>query len=483
MLALVRKGLARQAAYEMVQRNALAARVGGRQGTFRALLGADADIARACRRADIDRAFDLEHHLRHAGAIIDRALAATRQTKITRTTHDARSSVDTSARQLGKTLDATDFPELGDKYEGKVRDCYIARRPAHHRRHRSHQRLRRGAGHHPVQGAGAEPDGRLLVRGDRRPGPNHVISVPDPQVMVARECKLLPVEFVMRAYLTGVTSTSIWSALPAAARARFCGHALPDGMKKNQRLPKALLTPSTKAEKGDHDESVVARRDPGDGRCWRRPTSTRRPRCARGCSPSARSEAPRRGLILVDTKYEIGRRPDGKLCFIDEIHTPDSSRYWYADDYEARFAAGEEPRGLDKEYVRRTLADQGYTGDGPPPPLTDEVRVEAARRYIQVCELITGRPFVPDTDEPIARIRRNLKLTTRSVRAAPRRRRHRRSARRRRRWRGVHRFVAFGLAGGVWWPRRLAERPEGAAHAAARARSRRRGSSATPAPG
>jgi len=121
-------------------------------------------------------------------------------------------------------------------------------------------------------------------------------------------------------------------------------------------------------------------------------------------------EALRRGLILVDTKYEIGRRPDGTLCFIDEIHTPDSSRYWYADDYDARFARGEEPRGLDKEYVRRTLADQGYKGDGPPPKLSDDVRVEAARRYIQVCELVTGRPFVPYTEEPNARIRRNLKL-------------------------------------------------------------------------
>ena len=116
----------------------------------------------------------------------------------------------------------------------------------------------------------------------------------------------------------------------------------------------------------------------------------------------------RRGLILVDTKYEIGRRPDGKLCFIDEIHTPDSSRYWFADDYQSRFDQGLEPRGLDKEYVRRTLVEQGYKGDGPPPPLSDLVRVEAARRYIEVCELITGRPFVPDTAEPAARIAQNL---------------------------------------------------------------------------
>jgi phosphoribosylaminoimidazole-succinocarboxamide synthase len=120
------------------------------------------------------------------------------------------------------------------------------------------------------------------------------------------------------------------------------------------------------------------------------------------------AEALKRGLILVDTKYEIGRKPDGTLCFIDEIHTPDSSRYWYADDYQARFDKGEEPRGLDKEYVRRTLAEGGYKGEGPPPKLSDEVRMEAARRYIQVCELVTGQKFVPNADEPIARIKRNL---------------------------------------------------------------------------
>ena len=120
------------------------------------------------------------------------------------------------------------------------------------------------------------------------------------------------------------------------------------------------------------------------------------------------SLAAQRGLILVDTKYEIGRRVDGSLCFIDEVHTPDSSRYWYADDYQARFDRGDEPRGLDKEYLRRVLADQGYRGDGPPPTLSDEVRCEAARRYISLYELITGRGFVPDFEEPAGRIRRNL---------------------------------------------------------------------------
>src|SRR5687768_17079961 len=119
--------------------------------------------------------------------------------------------------------------------------------------------------------------------------------------------------------------------------------------------------------------------------------------------------AAERGLILVDTKYEMGRTPSGEIVLIDEIHTPDSSRYWYAGDYEERLSRGEEPRGLDKEYVRRWLvSERGYRGDGPPPPLTDEVRVEAARRYIETYQLVTGRGFEPDTSDPLQRIGRKL---------------------------------------------------------------------------
>ena len=193
--------------------------------------------------------------------------------------------------------------------------------------------------------------------------PNHVISVPDPQVMVARECQLLPVEFVMRAYLTGVTSTSIWSHYQRGLR-QFCGHDLPDGMRKNQTLGKALLTPSTKAEKGDHDRSVSRAEILEMGILGAADFDDAAAICAR-LFAFGQKEALRRGLILVDTKYEIGRRPDGKLCVIDEIHTPDSSRYWYADDYQNRFDQGIEPRGLDKEYVRRTLVEQGYKGGRP----------------------------------------------------------------------------------------------------------------------
>jgi phosphoribosylaminoimidazole-succinocarboxamide synthase len=216
----------------------------------------------------------------------------------------------------------------------------------------------------------------------------------------------LPVEFVMRAYLTGVTTTSIWYHYEKGGRL-FCGHKLPDGMRKNQKLDKPILTPSTKAPKGGHDQSVSRAEILKEGVLSADDFDRAAEMCAR-IFAFGQSLAAQRGLILVDTKYEIGRRVDGSLCFIDEVHTPDSSRYWYADDYQVRFDRGEEPRGLDKEYLRRILADQGYRGDGPPPPLSDDVRCEAARRYIALYELITGKGFVPDFEEPAGRIRRNL---------------------------------------------------------------------------
>jgi phosphoribosylaminoimidazole-succinocarboxamide synthase len=310
--------------------------------------------------------------------------------------------------QLGKTLDATNLPELGEKYEGKVRDCYV----------RDGKRTliatdRISAfdvvlGTIPFKGQVLNQMAAFWFEATANLAPNHVISVPDPAVTVARECQLLPVELIMRSYMTGVTSTSIWTHYQKGDRV-FCGHKLPDGMRKNQRLAKPILTPSTKAEKGDHDRSVSREEVLQMGLLTAEDFDQAADMCARVFA-FGQAESLRRGLILVDTKYEIGRRPDGSLCFIDEIHTPDSSRYWYADDYDARFAGGEEPRGLDKEYVRRALADQGFRGEGPPPALSDELRMEAARRYIQVCELLTGRPFVPNAEEPLGRIRRNLKL-------------------------------------------------------------------------
>jgi phosphoribosylaminoimidazole-succinocarboxamide synthase len=316
-------------------------------------------------------------------------------------------SSDVIKAQLGKTLQKTSFPELGSKYEGKVRDCYTkdGRRTIVVTDRISAFDVVLGT--IPFKGQVLNQIAAYWFKETAHLVPNHVLDVPDPTVMLATECTLLPVEFVFRSYLTGVTTTSIWSHYQRGAR-RFCGHPLPDGMKKNQKLEKAILTPSTKAEHGGHDQSVSREEILASGVISAKDFDEAAALCAK-LFAFGQEVAARRGLILVDTKYEVGRRPDGSLCFIDEIHTPDSSRYWYADDYQARFDHNEEPRGLDKEYVRKTLADGGYVGDGPPPPLSDAIRCEAARRYIALYELVTGEAFVPDTEEPVARIRRCLK--------------------------------------------------------------------------
>jgi phosphoribosylaminoimidazole-succinocarboxamide synthase len=315
--------------------------------------------------------------------------------------------------QLGKTLAATPFHTIGgralERYDGKVRDCFIDRTRG--------ERIiivtdRLSAfdavvGTIPFKGQVLNQLAQFWFDKTSAIAPNHMLAVPDPNVMIARECEPLPVELVMRAYLTGVTSTSIWKAYEAGART-FCGHALPDGMRKNQPLPHPILTPSTKAAKGDHDVSVSRDELLAMGRITPA-LFDRAAELAAALFAAGQRHAAERGLILADTKYEIGldrSRPEGdQLVVIDEIHTPDSSRYWYAGDYDARLARGEEPRSLDKEYVRRWLAgDARWSGDGPPPVMPDEIRVEAARRYIASYEIVTGQAFEPDPRDPIARI-------------------------------------------------------------------------------
>jgi phosphoribosylaminoimidazole-succinocarboxamide synthase len=315
-------------------------------------------------------------------------------------------STDVLRAQLQRTLDKTDLGSLGQKYEGKVRDNYS----------RDGKRIivvtdRISAfdvvlGTIPFKGQVLNQIAAYWFAETKHIAPNHIIAVPDPCVTVAKECQTLPVEFVMRGYLTGVTTTSIWYAYERGVR-EFCGHRLPEGMKKHQKLPRPLLTPSTKAEHGFHDESV-SRQQIIDMKAMDAKTFDQAAAIAEALFAFGQKRAAERGMILVDTKYELGKAPDGSLVLIDEIHTPDSSRYWYAADYEERLAKGEDPRALDKEYVRRHLAAKGYRGDGPPPPLEDEVRIEAARRYIEAYEIVTGRTFAPDTEEPAARMRRNL---------------------------------------------------------------------------
>jgi phosphoribosylaminoimidazole-succinocarboxamide synthase len=304
-------------------------------------------------------------------------------------------------------LAETSFPELGQKYEGKVRDNYS--QPDHTRLLVATDRI--SAFDHVL---GTVPfKGQVLTRlsaywfeATGKVVPNHFLGLPDPQVLRCVECEPILAEMVVRSYLTGTTSTSIWTAYEKGERT-FCGHALPEGMKKNQKLAQPILTPATKAPKGQHDVSgsrddilatgLVSAADFDAAAVL-----------AMKLFESGQRACAERGLILVDTKYEFGKTKDGDIIVIDEIHTPDSSRFWMRDTYDARFAAGQDPEPLDKDFVRRYYTGIGYRGDGPPPPLPDDIRVGAALRYIEAFERITGQPFVPDTAPPAARIRKNL---------------------------------------------------------------------------
>jgi phosphoribosylaminoimidazole-succinocarboxamide synthase len=306
-------------------------------------------------------------------------------------------------------LEHTDFPSLGKKYEGKVRDNYTAggrRTIIVTDRISAFDRV---LGTLPLKGQLLNHVAAWWFEKTRDVAPNHVVEVPDPNVLVAEECTPLPVEMIVRAYLTGTTSTSIWVHYQKGART-FCGHPLPEGMKKHQKLPEAILTPSTKAAHGDHD--VSASRDE-ILKLTGMPASDfdTAADMAMRLFAFGRELCAKRGLILVDTKYEFGKTKDGRIVLIDEIHTPDSSRFWFDGTYAERFARGEDPESFDKEYVRRWLAAQGFKGDGPIPHIPDEVRVEATRRYVHAVETVTGEPFVPNLEDPTPRIRRNMRIT------------------------------------------------------------------------
>ncbi|MBK9266413.1 MAG: phosphoribosylaminoimidazolesuccinocarboxamide synthase [Polyangiaceae bacterium] len=310
---------------------------------------------------------------------------------------------------LRTTLNSTDLGALGTKYEGKVRDNYTT---GDGRRYLvSTDRISafdRVLGTLPLKGQVLNLLAAHWFEATKDIAPNHVISVPDPNVLEAKECTPLPVEMVVRAYVTGVTSTSIWTHYAKGERV-FCGHRLPDGLRKNERLPSPILTPSTKAPKGGHDVSASRDEILAMGHIDARDFD-RAAELAMALFAFGQTRCKERGLILVDTKYEFGKTKEGEVVVIDEIHTPDSSRFWFARTYDERFGKGEEPESFDKEYVRRWLAAAGFTGDGAIPTIPDDVRVEASRRYIEAFEAITGAAFVPNLEEPSARMKRNLGL-------------------------------------------------------------------------
>ncbi len=220
---------------------------------------------------------------------------------------------------------------------------------------------------------------------------NHVVSIPDPNVTIARSATPLSVEVVVRGHITGVTDTSLWTAYARGDRAIY-GHVLPDGLAKNDPLPHPIVTPTTKGELGSHDVPITCAQvvDDGhvDGELWERVQAAALAVFERGVTIGRDA-----GLILADTKYEFGVADDGTLLLIDELHTPDSSRWWVSESYQARVSAGNEPESLDKEVVRRALADIDFRGDGDIPELSDDVWEATSARYVDAYERLTGASF------------------------------------------------------------------------------------------
>ncbi|MCL2450100.1 MAG: phosphoribosylaminoimidazolesuccinocarboxamide synthase [Polyangiaceae bacterium] len=309
---------------------------------------------------------------------------------------------------LPNTLASTDLLGLGSKYEGKVRDNYTRggkRFIVVTDRISAFDRI---LGTVPFKGQVLNRLAAWWFDETKHVVPNHVLRVPDPNVLECVECEPVLVEMVVRGYATGTTSTSLWTHYERGVRV-FCGHRLPDGLRKHQKLPEPIVTPATKAPKGEHD--VSGSRDEILATGLVKPSDfDEAARLAMKLFTVGQKLCAERGIILVDTKYEFGRTPDGRLVAIDEVHTPDSSRFWNAATYDQRFSAGQDPDTLDKDFVRRWYIAQGYRGDGDMPPMPDDVRVEAARRYVEAYEQITGEAFVPDTQPPATRMARNLGL-------------------------------------------------------------------------
>ena len=313
------------------------------------------------------------------------------------------------AAHLDGILSDATIPELPKHYRGKVRDNYDL--PDGRRIIIATDRLSafdRIITAIPFKGQVLTQIARFWFDKTREICPNHVIEYPDPNVLVCDRLAIMPVEIVVRDYLTGTTATSIWPMYKAGRREIY-GIRFPNGLRENQKLPATIITPTTKALDGGHDEPLIPEDITGRGllthQQWRTVSDLALALFARG-----RAIAEKRGLILVDTKYEFGFEETGRIILADEIHTPDSSRYWIRESYERRFAAGQPPESLDKDFVRRWVSERCDPYREPIPEIPRDVVLEAARLYIGVFETITGQSFVvPEPDIPVlTRIRANL---------------------------------------------------------------------------
>jgi phosphoribosylaminoimidazole-succinocarboxamide synthase len=310
--------------------------------------------------------------------------------------------------QLKYTLSETNLDFLGTKYAGKVRDNYTTA---------SGQRILittdklsafdRNITTLPFKGAVLNGISTYWFEKTKHIIGSHMIASPDPNVVIGEECDPLKIEIIVRGYITGSTNTSIWYSYQRGER-HIYGLDFPEGLKKNDKLPIPVITPTTKAAKNEHDERITRAEIIAKGLVSEEDYSYLEEKSL-ALFNFAAAECLKNGLILMDTKYEFGRNKAGELVLIDEIHTPDSSRFAISATYQERLAQGLEPENLNKEHLRLWLAARGYTGEGPMPEITDEIRVETAMKYIEAYEKITGLPFKAVVGDANSRIEQNLR--------------------------------------------------------------------------
>ncbi|MFH1012353.1 MAG: phosphoribosylaminoimidazolesuccinocarboxamide synthase [Candidatus Peregrinibacteria bacterium] len=307
---------------------------------------------------------------------------------------------------LKNTLDKTDLRGIKKVYKGKVRDVYEKDGKKIFVATDRQSAFDRILASIPFKGAVLNQFSQFWFEQTKDIVKNHMIAVPDPNVMVAKPVAIFPVEVVVRGYITGSTDTSAWMSYQKGERL-FCGIKLPEGLKKNQKFDTPILTPTTKSEK--HDEKVsreeIIRRGLVAEEKWDKIEDYALKIFAKGQKIAAG-----KGYILVDTKYEFGQDQEGNIVLADEVHTPDSSRYWIADTYQAKIAAGKEPDNFDKEFLRLWFRQHCDPYNDPKlPPAPDDLVEELSYRYIDIYEKITGRTFQYRADQPIHdRIQKNL---------------------------------------------------------------------------
>ena len=316
-------------------------------------------------------------------------------------------SKDKLAKLLPQALDETNLP-LSNRQSGKVRDWYDL--PNGQRLIVTTDRLSAFdivLARVPFKGQVLNQLSSWWFARTQDIIPNHIVSLPDPNASVVYVAEPILVEVIVRGYITGVTSTALWYRYSLGERDIY-GYQFQEGLQKNALLPEPIITPTTKGSTTGHDERLtcteVVEKGLLDAKTWDQVQAAALSVFKRG-----QEVARKAGLILVDTKYEFGIAADGSVVLIDEVHTPDSSRFWKADSYEARFSVGEDPENFDKEFVRIAYTDKGYRGDGRIPSMPNELWISASERYIQIYEMLTGEEFVPGAYPIEPRLIENLK--------------------------------------------------------------------------